>query len=116
MADFPPRITAPVFVDAPQVDLWKYLAQQTDETISAKQRDTNSSTYEFVRKPLPEHGISILGDMSKGRFRPFIPPAFQKTIFYSTYSLSHPEIRRSTNLISDRYHWPSLKADFKRWC
>ena len=41
---------------------------------------------------------------------------FKKTIFYSTYSLSHPGIRRSTNLISDRYHWPSLKADLKRWC
>ena len=117
VADFLSRITASVFDDATRVDLLEIaLAQQTDKTISAKQIGINSSTLEFVRKPLPEHGISILGDMSKGRFRPFIPPAFRKTIFDSIHSLSHPGIQCSTDLISDRYHWPSLKADVKRWC
>ena len=52
--------------------------------------------------------------MLKGRFRPFVPPAFRKTIFDSIYSLFHPGIQRSADLISNRYHWPSLKADVKR--
>jgi len=110
------RVTAAVLADTPKVNLLKLaVAQQATESDLPQPRDSNTPS-KFVRKPFPEHGVSILGDMSRGHFRSFVPLNFRKTIFDSIHSLSHPGIKRSTDLISDRYDWPAMKSDIKKTC
>ena len=55
------------------------LAQQTDETIPAKQKD-NSLALKFARKPLPEHRISTFGECKRS-FPPICTTSLSENYF-----------------------------------
>ena len=54
--------------------------------------------------------------MSKGSFRPLVPEAFRKQVFQILHSFSHPGIKHSRELISQRFVWPGMNHDIKRCC
>ena len=89
-------------------------AQQRDPFIDHIQTSKNSPLLEY--QPLPNKGVSILGDISTGKFRPLVPEDFRRKVFDSFHSLSHPGIKRTQKLISRRYTGPGMKADVKQWC
>ena len=90
-------------------------AQQRDPIVEHIQTSKNLLKLEY--HPLPNKGVSILGDISTGTFRPFVPEDFRRKVFDSFDSLSHPGINLGyPKLISRRYTWPGMKADVKQWC
>ncbi|GBL73846.1 Transposon Ty3-I Gag-Pol polyprotein [Araneus ventricosus] len=84
--------------------------QQTDPEL---QDILSSNTTSLVLQPLPvgEPPVTLHCDMSLGRIRPFVPENFRREVFTNLHSLSHPGIRASVRMISERYVWPSMKAD-----
>jgi Integrase zinc binding domain len=61
-------------------------------------------------------GVAILVDTSSGVLRPLVPAQFRREIFAAIHGLAHPGIRATRRLISSRFVWPGLAADFATWC
>lgn len=72
--------------------------------------------FQFKELPIPNSGGTITCDISTGTARPYIPPQYRRAIFDSLHSLSHPGIRATQRLISERFIWPSVNKAVKHWC
>ena len=44
-----------------------------------------------------------------------MPSKFRRTVFNALHSLSHPGIRASQRLITERFVWPRINRDVKVW-
>ena len=89
------------------------MAQRDDPEISELQSSSNSLKLQATL--LPTSKDTILCDISTGVPRPFIPKKFRRTLFDSLHSLSHPSIRATLKLITDRYVWPNINSDVRKW-
>ena len=87
-------------------------AQQADPEIPALQA---SSSLRLQDIPLPFSTGTILCDVSTASPRPYVPPSFRRLIFDQLHSLSHPGIRASQQLITERYIWPGINKDVCQW-
>ncbi|KFD61844.1 hypothetical protein M514_12303 [Trichuris suis] len=65
----------------------------------------------MVEVHLPEFNVRLWGDMSTGKFRPYVPVGMRRDVFNSLHMLSHPSIRRTRQLVSQRYVWPAVNRD-----
>ena len=74
-----------------------------------------SSTMELRDHPIPTSKNHITCDISTSKPRPFVPKAFRRTIFDSLHNLSHPGIKATQRLITERYVWPSINRDVRQW-
>ena len=77
--------------------------------------DPNSSPFTLQDHPLPTSNGTITCDVSTGKPRPFIPPGFRRSIFNSLHNLSHPGIKATQRLITERYVWPNINRDVRQW-
>ena len=89
------------------------MAQRDDPELSELQSSSNSLKLQAT--PLPTSKDTILCDISTGVPRPFIPSKFCRTLFDSLHSLSHPSIHATLKLITDRYVWPNINSDIRKW-
>ena len=89
-------------------------AQDTDPELQALQ-DSPSSSLQFAKVPHLTSPITLVCDMSNGTPRPFVPQEFRRTVFNSLHALSHPGIRATQRLISDRFVWPGMNTDIRNW-
>ena len=46
---------------------------------------------------------------------PLVPETLRMTLFTSVHDLSHPGANASIRFVSDRFVWPRIKADTRRW-
>ncbi|XP_064464953.1 uncharacterized protein LOC135376381 [Ornithodoros turicata] len=90
------------------------LAQATDTKLHAL-RDQPSGSLKFAQSPLPSTTTLHWCDISTGSPRPFVPSEFRRCVFDSLRNLSHPGIRASQKLIQERYIWPGINRDVRRW-
>ncbi len=58
---------------------------------------------------------TLLCDMSTGTPRPYVPQPFHRVVFDALHSLSHPGIRATQHLVTDRYVWPHINANVRKW-
>ena len=77
---------------------------QSQHSLTIEKRDVPGS----VRK--------LSGDSSTGQFWPLVPSAFRRQVFDLLHNLSHPVIKGSQRLISDRFVWPCMKVETREWC
>lgn len=47
--------------------------------------------------------------------RPYLTDKYRRLVFNSIHNLSHPGIRTTRKLITDRYYWPSMNIDVGTW-
>ena len=85
-------------------------AQDSDPDITRLRSSQTSLTLEPV--PLPMSESTILCDTSTGVARPL---EFRHAVFNLLHSLSHPGIRATQKLLTDRYVWPNINTDVRRW-
>jgi cleavage and polyadenylation specificity factor subunit 1 len=105
VADTLSRVTA---VQTDSFDLSSIAAAQTQELISAFSTPTTSYTL--------HDGSQIRCDISTAFPRPIVPECHRRAVFNELHNLAHPGIRTSLKLIKDRFVWPHIDADIKRWC
>ena len=90
-------------------------AQRSDEELKQLRNDPSSTTLEFHDHPIPTSNSLITCDISTGKPRPFVPKEFRRSIFASLHNLSHPGIKATQRLITERYVWPSINRDVRQW-
>lgn len=61
------------------------------------------------------NNLYILCDISLQRPRPIVPKLWQRKIFDIMHNLSHPGIRSSRKLISERFLWKNIQKDVGNW-
>ena len=88
-------------------------AQEQDEELL--KLSTSPTSLKLAQVPLSHSGRTLLCDISQGRPRPLVPLAMRRAIFDKLHSLSHPGIKASRRLISERYVWPKMNRDIANW-
>ena len=88
--------------------------QGADAAIQRVVSDPNCSL-QLTRCALPDTDERVLVDMSTGRPRPFVPAVLTRTIFDANHKLSHAGARAMRRLICDRFVWPGMSKDIRKW-
>ncbi|GBM62341.1 hypothetical protein AVEN_166838-1 [Araneus ventricosus] len=73
----------------------------------------SSKITSLVLQPLPvgEPPFTLHFDVSIGRIQRILDPQISKNL----HSLSHPGVRASVKMTSERYVWPSMRVDVTLW-
>jgi len=89
------------------------------QEIAREQRSENLHTLDLginVREiPVPNSNTKLICTVSTGQPRPLIPQVLRRKVFETLHNLSHPSIRSTIKLISDRFAWPDMKHDIRIW-
>lgn len=94
---------------------WEDIAseQRRDPEVTAHRSLNSSLNLQDI--PIPGCSSSILCDISLGRPRPILPSTKRKEIFNLFQGLSHPGIRATKRLITDRVIWKGSAKDICKW-
>ena len=57
----------------------------------------------------------IYCNISDKQVRPYIPQEFRKLVFDTVHNISHPGIRATRKMITQRFFWPEMNKDVNRW-
>ena len=87
--------------------------QLSDNETLASRSSLTSMQWQDV--PIDDKGTTLLCDVSTGRPRPWIPPAFRRTVFDLVHGLSHPSRRATATLLKQRFVWYGIAKDAKAW-
>ena len=114
MADTLSRLNAIHCNNCPPVSFQEMAEEQHHDPELVKLQQTSTSmTLQAI--PLPTSKGTIICDVSTGVSRPLVPRKFRCTVFNSLHSLSHPSIRGTQRLITDRYVWLNISTDVRKW-
>lgn len=87
-------------------------SQQNDEELAEVRGHTS---LKLERVPIPDTNITLLCDTSTGRPRPYLTPSFRRAVFDRCHNLSYPGARATARLVSQRYVWPNMNRDCRKW-
>ncbi|CAI2723349.1 unnamed protein product [Schistosoma spindalis] len=96
-----------------EIDLSEMARLQIDDPDLVACKQNSSLSLKSV--PIPHSDSTIICDTSTGIHRPFVPIAYRKRVFDCLHSLTHPGIRATVKLISERFVWPKMNANIKQW-
>ena len=115
MADALSRVVLSTLSPQPTVVDFKAMSSAQQEDPEIQQLEASGSSLSLQPMPVPTSDVTILCDVSTDTPRPFIPSKFRRLIFDSLHSLSHPGIRPTQRLITQRYVWPKINSDVRKW-
>ena len=89
---------------------------------AAQREDDDMATYRSTRSGLVLEDIqfgptdaTLLCDVSRGKPRPIVPATLRRTVFDALHGLSHPSIRTTQKLLTDRYVWHGIRKQVGIW-
>ncbi|BHF65763.1 hypothetical protein SprV_0200877600 [Sparganum proliferum] len=88
-------------------------ARRLGDELSQHRHEDSSLHLQDV--PLPTGAGTITCDLSTGHERPFVPATLRRQVFNVLHNLSHPGVRATVKLITDRFVWPNINRDVRRW-
>lgn len=91
------------------------IAQSQQNDAELKQFLDTTTGMELKKVVVPGSDKQIYCDVSGTRCRPYLPQPFRKDAFNSVHRLSHPGPGTSAKLAAERYVWPGLKTDCRKW-
>lgn len=89
------------------------LAQETDQELQSLLMSDSSLRLKKMR--LSENGIHVYCDISTANVRPYITPAHRRQVFNALHNLSHPGVKATVRLVTDRFVWPRIRRDCRQW-
>ena len=75
----------------------------------------STTALQLERILIPGTSVELYCDPSSGKLRPYVPSSLCRQIFNTLHSLSHPEIKATAKLISQRFVWPAIQKDCCTW-
>lgn len=104
-------ITCPTTLDYQELALRQlddgYIAQATQE------KGVSSLRFKQIRLPFSENPVYC--EISTNNARPYLPEQFRRVAFDSIHQLSHPGIRVSRKMMSQRFFWPNMNKEVGAW-
>ena len=88
-------------------------AQKDDPDIATYSQSMPSLVLESI--PFGPDKGTLLCDTSMGKPRAVVPVAFRRQVFNLLHDLSHPSIRTSQALLTDRFVWKGIRKDIATW-
>lgn len=73
------------------------------------------SSLQLKQVAVPGSNSLLYCDCSTSSVRPFITKDFRRAVFDSVHSLSHPGMNATIKLATQRFVWPSIKSDCRKW-
>jgi cleavage and polyadenylation specificity factor subunit 1 len=64
---------------------------------------------------IPSTSVELYFDTSSGKPCPYVLSPLHHQMFTSLHSLSHPGIKVTAKLISQRFMWPAIQKDCRTW-
>lgn len=94
---------------------YESLAASQEADAELKSLMEKSATLRFKAVKLPNTDTNLYCDISTSTVRPFITTPFRRAAFNTVHCLSHPGANATVKLIAQRYVWPSMKSDCRKW-
>jgi len=88
-------------------------SQQEDQELAAYLN--NEKGLQLTQVKIPGTELSIWCDTTSKISRPFLTKPFRRAAFEAIHNLAHPGIKTTTKLIAQRYVWPSMKTECRKW-
>ncbi|BHF76736.1 hypothetical protein SprV_0501983500 [Sparganum proliferum] len=88
-------------------------AQRSDDELSQYRLEDSSLSLQDAS--LPNGTGTIPCDLSTAYERPFVPATLRRQVFNALHNLSHPGVRATVKLITDRFVWPNINRDVRCW-
>ena len=94
-----------------------YAAMAMAQTSSADVQAYNTAltNLQITSAKLQDKGPEILCDISTGRARPIDPPDFRRSVFEAVHNLSHPGVKATVRLVSEKFIWHGLRRQVGTW-
>ena len=89
------------------------VAQEHDQEL--QQFRQSASSLHLKEMLIPGTTTPITCDVSTSAARPFLTRQFRKAAFNAVHRLSHPGVKATVKLVTQRFVWPSIKADCRQW-
>lgn len=86
--------------------------QDSDQELQNLIKNNKSLKFE---KCLTTCGETLWCDTSQNNIRPYIPGKFRRKIFENFHNFSHPGIKATTKLITQKFIWEGMKKDINQW-
>jgi transposase InsO family protein len=86
-------------------------AQATEEF----QKEIRQSSLKTMSTAIPNSKLKLLCETSTRQYRPIIPLPYRRLIFDKLHGISHPGIRATQKLITQRFVWPKMNKDIRLW-
>jgi cleavage and polyadenylation specificity factor subunit 1 len=64
---------------------------------------------------IPGTSVKLYCDTSSGKPRPYVPSPLRRQIFDFLHYISHPGIKATAKLVSQRFVWPAVQKDCRTW-
>ncbi|GFU51789.1 transposon Tf2-9 polyprotein [Trichonephila clavipes] len=95
------------------IDYDTIVDKQTQDAELQQLMRSNSSV-KFKSCTLPS-GKTLWCDISTSNIRPYIPKQFRIQIFQQIHGFSHPGIRSTIKLMTEKFIWPNMKQEIREW-
>lgn len=103
-------------IECPTTIDYGELAREQENDMHIKQiLNSNIAGHNFKKIMLPMCGKFIFCDIANNRIRPFLTENFRRIAFDSVHNLSHPGVRTTRKLVTERFYWPSMNRDIGQW-
>eukprot|EP00794_Sanderia_malayensis_P011530 gene11529-biopygen9201 len=97
----------------PSFDLNQLATTQQNDTELSTLHKSTSLNLQAVHFPFSTG--SIICDVSTSHSRPYVPTSFCRRIFDHLHLPSHPGVRATQRLITERFVWPNVNKDIRNW-
>ncbi|GFU72007.1 hypothetical protein TNCV_2999901 [Trichonephila clavipes] len=108
VADAFSRIEAITVID------YDTIADKQTQDAELQQLMKSNSSVKFKSCTLPS-GKTLWCDISTSNIRPYIPKQFRQQIFQQIHGFSHPGIRSTIKLMTEKFIWPNMKQEIREW-
>lgn len=88
--------------------------QKLDPELNTIVNGDTTYSLRLVKMKMPGSNIELFCDVLKTP-RPYVTPKLRRQTFKCLHSLSHPGVKATTKLISERFVWPNMKKDCREW-
>lgn len=96
---------------------FEQLALDQQNCSELKQLISNNDSASLILKsfPIPGGEQMLWCDTSTTKIRPFVTPNFRTIVMSNVHKLSHPGIKTTIKLITDRYVWNGMRKDIAQF-
>lgn len=115
VADMLSRIEAITTTETIDFDTLAEQQKHDPELKAFLENPPTNTTLKLKALKSPLSSIPIYCDISTEAIRPFVPQNFRRKIIQKLHSASHPGVRATTHLVSERFVWPSIRRECKQF-
>ncbi|KAG7301804.1 hypothetical protein JYU34_014833 [Plutella xylostella] len=96
---------------------YQSLAQSQEGDAELQDLLQKGSALKLVKVTTPHADLPVYCDTSTDDHhqRPYLTPSFRRIAFDTLHNLSHPGVKATVKLVTQRFVWPGIRKDCRQW-